>query len=82
MKLKPVKFQYKPEIHNDMNSIYIEWFGTGWGIRKEPNMNFVFNRLGEWEYQPMPSSRTEDFYKRCRYETVDEAVANLEKYGL
>lgn len=53
-----------------------------WGTRKEPNMNFVFNRLSEWEYQPMPSSRTEDFYKRCRYETVDEAVANLEKYGL
>lgn len=32
------------------------------------------NKKGEWEYQPMPSSRTKAFYKRCRFDTVEEAV--------
>lgn len=33
---------------------------------------------GEWEYEPMPSNRDEDFFERCRY-TYEEAVQALEK---
>ena len=25
------------------------------------------NRDGEWEYEPLPSSRTQAFFDRCRY---------------
>ncbi len=32
------------------------------------------NKDGDWEYQPMNSSRTDDFYERCRYASVHEAV--------
>jgi hypothetical protein len=31
---------------------------------------------GEWEYEPMPSSRTDDFIARTRF-TLDEAFARL-----
>lgn len=44
-----------------------------WGIFREGNSSCL-NKLGEWEYQPMPSSRTDDFYKRCRYASVHEAI--------
>lgn len=29
---------------------------------------------GEWEYEPLPSSRDDDFLKRCRFATFEEAV--------
>lgn len=29
---------------------------------------------GEWEYEPLPSSRDDGFLARCRYATVDEAI--------
>jgi len=32
------------------------------------------NKLGEWEHESMPSHRKEDFYERCRYATVHEAI--------
>lgn len=32
------------------------------------------NRDGEWEYEPLPSSRDDDFLARCRYATADEAI--------
>jgi hypothetical protein len=35
------------------------------------------NKKGEFEYEPMPSSRTEAFFKRCRF-TLDEAKKILE----
>lgn len=33
---------------------------------------------GEWEYEPLPSSRDEEFIARCRYATKEEALAALE----
>lgn len=32
------------------------------------------NKMGEWEYQGLPSSRRDDFYQRCRYDSVHEAI--------
>jgi len=34
----------------------------------------VLNHDGEWEYESMPSSRTEDFFARCRWPTAREAI--------
>ena len=40
---------------------------------------------GEWEYEPIPSSRGDDFFKRCRFDTwqqaADTIVAKCEQYG-
>ena len=42
-----------------------------WAIREA---GFVLDRNGEWEYEPLPSSRDEDFLVRCRFDTPEEAV--------
>lgn len=38
------------------------------------------NLDGDPEYEPMPSSRDEEFYKRCRFTTQEQAVAALNAY--
>lgn len=35
----------------------------------------VLNKRGQWEHEPLPSSRTQAFYKRCRFDTFEEAVS-------
>jgi len=37
------------------------------------------NKSSEWEYEPMPSNRDDAFYKRCRFDTFEEAVESLKK---
>ncbi len=34
----------------------------------------VLNHELEWEYEPMPSSRDEAFFNRCRYHSKEEAM--------
>ena len=38
------------------------------------------NHLGDWEYEPMPSSRDEAFMARCRFATPEEALAAWDKW--
>lgn len=45
-----------------------------WAIRQNGR---CLNKDGEWEYEPMPSSRDEDFFARCRF-SLDEAKKMLE----
>ena len=42
-----------------------------WAIRQK---GFCLNKKGKWEYEPLPSSRTEAFFKRCRWDDRDEAI--------
>jgi hypothetical protein len=35
---------------------------------------------GEWEYEPFPSSRTEEFFERCRWATAIEALAFVKEH--
>lgn len=44
-----------------------------WGIFRDGN-SICLNKSGEWVWQSMPSSRTEDFYDLCRYDSVHEAI--------
>jgi hypothetical protein len=79
--LMPVKYQYRPrDLATYDTVIYIVWMGSGWAISGESD-RYVFNNDGKWEYQPMPSSRDEDFYRRCRYQSVKDAVAHLKAHG-
>ena len=45
--------------------------GIRWALRND--RRYCLNKEGEWEYEPMPSSRDDDFYARCRWDTVEEA---------
>lgn len=32
------------------------------------------NKAGDWEWEPMPSSRDDDFLTRCRFRSAQEAI--------
>ena len=36
------------------------------------------NNIGEWEDEPLPSSRDVDFLNRCRFDTFTDAAKALE----
>lgn len=46
-----------------------------WAVRR---MGDCLNKQGEWEYEPMPSSRDHDFLERCRFDNPEAAFAALE----
>lgn len=39
----------------------------------------VLNKQGQWESEPSPSNRTDDFLARCRYATLEECSAAIEQ---
>lgn len=45
-----------------------------WAVRRDGS---CLARDGMWEYEPMPSSRDDEFMARCRFSSVDEARAAL-----
>lgn len=42
-----------------------------WAVRKTGN---CLNSIGEWEWEPMPSSRDDEFLARCRFPSRDAAI--------
>lgn len=42
-----------------------------WAIRDGRN---CLSKSGRWQYEPSPSSRTDRFFKYCRFETAQEAI--------
>lgn len=70
---QPIPCAYRFEGQSDLR---VEWRGgDAWCIH---NGSACFNRDGEWEYEPMPSSREDDFIARTRYsltEAIDLATA-------
>jgi hypothetical protein len=65
-KLDPVTF-------HRMNSPF--YTGERWAVRR---LSSCLNSDGEWEYEPMPSSRNDAFYARCRFDTLEAAKRTLE----
>lgn len=53
--------------------------GTRWSINPWIAADSCLNRDGEWEYEPQPSSRDDEFYARCRFASLDEAVEFLSR---
>lgn len=47
-----------------------------WAVRRAGN---VLSTAGRWEYEPMPSSRTKAFLKRCRFATFEAAMLAADK---
>ena len=48
-----------------------------WAVRRMGG--WCLNKKGGWEYEPMPSSRTAAFFKRCRWPTPEAAYLVWEK---
>lgn len=46
------------------------------------HLGFVLNKELEWEDEPLPSSRTEEFIQRTRWGSYEEAWAAAEKAEL
>ena len=42
---------------------------------------FVLNREGEWEYEPQPSNRSDEFLARTRFATAQEALDQWHSAG-
>ncbi len=40
------------------------------------------NKDGGWEYEGMPSGRTEEFFARCRYPSAFAALEQFKKSGI
>lgn len=36
--------------------------------------SLVLNKDGQWEYEPLPSSRSDDYLARCRFESPAKAL--------
>lgn len=43
-----------------------------WAIKES---GFCLNKQGQWELEPIPSSRDDDFIERCRFDTAIAAYA-------
>ena len=37
----------------------------------------VLNKQGQWEDEPIPSSRTDDFLARCRFDSLEECATAI-----
>lgn len=44
------------------------------------SFNSCLDRKGRWRWEPMPSSRTEAFFKAFRFATFEEAAEIAQKY--
>lgn len=64
---------------DDGSGITIEWRGLDkWAVCNGGN---VLNKSGEWEYEPLPSSRDDAFMERTRFKSPDEAILALTPTG-
>ncbi len=50
--------------------------GEKWAVRRSHS---CLSKDGEWEYEPMPSSRDDAFYARCRFDFLEEAMTTFDK---
>lgn len=51
-----------------------------WKVNASQYGDVILNQLAKWEYEPLPSNRDEDFYRRCRFATVEDAVFAFERW--
>lgn len=66
--LKPIKYS----IGLDELYVFIEERGeNSWALKIQ---NECLAKDGTLEYEPSPSNRSDDFIKRCRFSTPEEAL--------
>ena len=73
--------------NQDLESIKIETAKQMDGTIKYAvrHMGACLTTKGEWEHEPMPSSRDDRFLSRCRFDTWEQAantiIAKCDQYG-
>ena len=73
--------------HSHLDSIKIETAKQMDGSIKYAvrHMGACFTVEGKWEFEPIPSSRDDAFFKRCRFDSwqqaADTIIAKCEQYG-
>lgn len=50
--------------------------GERWAVRR---LSSCLSKDGEWEFEPIPSSRDKEFYARFRFNSLEEALAVFDK---
>ena len=61
------------EFHRMISPFYN---GEKWRVKLH---GWCLNNNNEWELEPSPSNRNEEFYTRCRFDTIEEAVDAYKK---
>lgn len=51
--------------------------GPSWAIMGDGS---CLNHHGDWEWEPQPSSRTDEFFARCRWSDLHESIAFAEDH--
>lgn len=51
--------------------------GIKWAVRRGKQ---CLNKNGVMEFEPLPSSRDEAFYRRCRWDSRGEAIMAADRY--
>ena len=46
---------------------------TRWAVARD---GAVLAKDGQWEFEPQPSNRDEEFFERCRYDSPESALAS------
>lgn len=77
-RLVGTRFQFKAEAAHEIRPVTFDlvtspfYAGERWAVRRGGE---CLAADGEWEYEPLPSSRDDAFYSRCRFESLEAAVA-------
>ena len=81
----PVVWERKEDIADYLSGSCLQITGSMspfyTGMRYAVRFSFnsvVLNRNGEWEREPLPSNRDDEFYDRCRFKSFEEAVEAAE----
>ncbi len=79
------EFQYKDQfydltrpgraitIHRMISPFYS---GEKWAARQHV---YCLRKSGEWEVEPQPSSRNDAFYKRCRFDSIEDILCVIDR---
>jgi hypothetical protein len=72
-KLMPLSYLLEDDSGHNIIVLDLTSWGekTSWAIR---SITGCLNKNGEWEYEPSPSNRDEEFLKRCRWDSAEEAL--------
>ena len=78
MQLVPIRYEVVGHSFKQ-HSVFIESRGrTGWVCTT--GENDTLNTDGEFEYEPFPSGRTDDYISRTRFDSPEAALANFERH--
>lgn len=59
-------------------TVGLDYAGDRFAVRRDRR---VLNINAEWEVEPLPTSRKQPFFERCRFKTFQAAVDAAEKAG-